>query len=578
MITRVLLKFLLSFRQIPLVILLFLLSSSFVGCGDDSTSTTSFNPVTPSPTQTPPQPSGFSASTQASIEAAVSGFPNGTRVVPTTLLFQRLFQRSVIAFENGLNPELALQVEITVPEPIGRALGLPFQQSFSASEIGCTPATVPGGSCSPGGPDLTFDLALGRNYTLKITFFDQEGFSYTVQRNFRIDRISGPTPPAITDITARLTPNGLQLLIEGENLCNTTAINFNGRSVQSFLVIGTPPDCQLQVLLLPGPSAGILQIITPNGTIETELEDLPLPTPTPVPPPPPPPLPPPPPPLPPPPPPETTVELSISKTDGINAISDFEFFDSLSGTLTYSITVTNTGDGTATGVVLTDTLPPELEFISASDSACTLSSSSPDVVVCSIGELAPDATLTLQIVAAAPSPSERDRCIGWIDSPEARNGCEPDFPLPSTLTNTVAVDSEQTTSVSDTDLTTITIGQDVGVFKSGASLTGSSQGYTYFFDVFNNTSAPTTSPVTLTDSFPSGFVAQSVSTSSCSLSLTSLTCDFGTLDSFDFIPFSVFGTFDTTGVFVNVVTVTLTGDVNPSNNTSTVTTTVTSIP
>ncbi|MEN9225125.1 MAG: hypothetical protein Q6L60_13930 [Thermostichus sp. HHBFW_bins_43] len=265
------------------------------------------------------------------------------------------------------------------------------------------------------------------------------------------------------------------------------------------------------------------------------------------------------------------MDLTVSKTDGIGAISDFQFFDSLSGALTYSITVTNTGDGTATGVVLTDTLPPELEFFSASDPACTLSSSGPDVVVCSIGELSPAETLTLQIVAAAPFGEE---CIGLLDSPEGRNGCGPGFPVPSTLTNTVEVDSAQTTPVSDTDLTTITIGQDVGVFKSGSDSAEEFAFYTYTLSVFNNTSVATTSSVTLTDTFPSGFVPTSVSDTAFCTILSNLTCNFGTLDAFEVVTLFVFGTFSMTGTFVNSVTVSLSGDVNLSNNTSTVTTTV----
>jgi uncharacterized repeat protein (TIGR01451 family) len=66
--------------------------------------------------------------------------------------------------------------------------------------------------------------------------------------------------------------------------------------------------------------------------------------------------------------------------------------------LTFTITVTNLGSKTATDVMVTDTLPAEVTYLSDSSSDCSLSGSN---VVCNFGSMAAGTGLTFNIVVTA---------------------------------------------------------------------------------------------------------------------------------------------------------------------------------
>ncbi len=71
--------------------------------------------------------------------------------------------------------------------------------------------------------------------------------------------------------------------------------------------------------------------------------------------------------------------------------------------LTYTITVTNAGPAVAVGTQLSDQLPQGAEFVSASPSQGTCSSSTTDVV-CELGDLASDAAATVTVVVKVNDP------------------------------------------------------------------------------------------------------------------------------------------------------------------------------
>lgn len=79
--------------------------------------------------------------------------------------------------------------------------------------------------------------------------------------------------------------------------------------------------------------------------------------------------------------------LSIAKTDSSDPIVQ-------GVNLTYTLTVTNRGPDDATSVVIEDTLPAGVSFVSASN-GCTHDNG---VVTCNLGTLADDASITVQIV------------------------------------------------------------------------------------------------------------------------------------------------------------------------------------
>lgn len=82
------------------------------------------------------------------------------------------------------------------------------------------------------------------------------------------------------------------------------------------------------------------------------------------------------------------------------------------GDITYSISVTNNGPSPASGVVLTDTLPPGAVFVSASD-GCNQSGA---VVTCALGTLASGATTTVQIVVYSLSTGDLTNSVS-VTSP-----------------------------------------------------------------------------------------------------------------------------------------------------------------
>ncbi|GEM_PF-1812499 len=87
----------------------------------------------------------------------------------------------------------------------------------------------------------------------------------------------------------------------------------------------------------------------------------------------------------------TIAELSITKTGPQEVVKG--------GTLTYTIAVRNDGfTNTATGVKVTDTLPPGVKFTaSGSSPGCYRSAVPPSPVICDVGNLPPNATATLTI-------------------------------------------------------------------------------------------------------------------------------------------------------------------------------------
>ncbi len=82
----------------------------------------------------------------------------------------------------------------------------------------------------------------------------------------------------------------------------------------------------------------------------------------------------------------TTADLSVTKTVALSSAT-------VGNPLTYTITVANSGPDPAAGVILTDTLPAGVEFISAS-AGC----SGMNLVLCHLGDLPKDAVSIVSIV------------------------------------------------------------------------------------------------------------------------------------------------------------------------------------
>ncbi len=88
---------------------------------------------------------------------------------------------------------------------------------------------------------------------------------------------------------------------------------------------------------------------------------------------------------------QAQVDLTITKTDAADPVT-------AGGQLTYTLVVTNNGPSSATGVVVTDTLPTALTFVSGSSTSGTVSHAS-QVVTAAVGNLASGQSATITLVA-----------------------------------------------------------------------------------------------------------------------------------------------------------------------------------
>ena len=88
-------------------------------------------------------------------------------------------------------------------------------------------------------------------------------------------------------------------------------------------------------------------------------------------------------------------DLSITKTDSPDPVIKGE-------NLTYTIAVTNNGPDGAPSAVVTDTLPGNVTFVSATSSQGSCSESG-GTVTCNLGTLANGATATVTIVVTTPA-------------------------------------------------------------------------------------------------------------------------------------------------------------------------------
>jgi uncharacterized repeat protein (TIGR01451 family) len=100
---------------------------------------------------------------------------------------------------------------------------------------------------------------------------------------------------------------------------------------------------------------------------------------------------------PPPPPPlrAPEIDLAITKADSPDPVS-------VGGLLTYTLTVTNTKGDTASNVVVTDSLPSAVAFVSVSTTKGTCSGTNP--VICNIGTVAFNELVSIMIVVRPSNP------------------------------------------------------------------------------------------------------------------------------------------------------------------------------
>ena len=106
---------------------------------------------------------------------------------------------------------------------------------------------------------------------------------------------------------------------------------------------------------------------------------------------------------------EPRADLSLAKRANFDRVS-------VGAQLTYEITVGNAGPDAAPGVVVSDPLPPGLQFISATSSQGDCSGT--DTIVCNLGTVASGAGATVTVTAQATSTGSLDN-QAWVSTDAA---------------------------------------------------------------------------------------------------------------------------------------------------------------
>ena len=179
------------------------------------------------------------------------------------------------------------------------------------------------------------------------------------------------------------------------------------------------------------------------------------------------------------------------------------------GSVTFTITAQNVGDGTARDVKIVDTLPSSVA-IGAVSSSCSVTGQK---VTCSVGDLAKNATASVSITVQTSEASCPE--ISNFATVTAAN--EPNANAGNNVSNTVRV------GVTCPD-------PDVAIRKaSDVPVTGVAPGETFTYKVtVENVGGAEATGVTVKDTIPDGLTFVSAS-SGCSESNDNVTCAIGTL-------------------------------------------------
>jgi uncharacterized repeat protein (TIGR01451 family) len=191
-------------------------------------------------------------------------------------------------------------------------------------------------------------------------------------------------------------------------------------------------------------------------------------------------------------------EISITKTADQGTVSAGD-------TIGFTITVTNSGAGTASGVTVTDTLPsdPGLGWTidaANSDAGCSIAAGT---LTCNFGSLAPGASKHVHIT----SPTTAASC-GTVDN------------TASVTTSNDGSDSADASITVDCPNVTVLKTADEGTIDAGDTAA--------FTIVVTNEGPGTAHDVTLTDTLPAG-ITWIEDSPDCSITAGVMSCDFGDL-------------------------------------------------
>ncbi len=225
-------------------------------------------------------------------------------------------------------------------------------------------------------------------------------------------------------------------------------------------------------------------------------------------------------------------------------------------TITYTLTATNLGPNTATGVTVTDTLPAGFTFVSATPSNICSPAGQPVVVTCNVGSLANGSNAIITIQASIPTTA---------------SGTATDTAVVS-VPNNQDLNLGNNTATVVTNITVLTPDLTITKTHTGDFAQGQT-GATYTISVTNGGTGATTGTVTVNDTLPTGLTATAISGPNWTCTLQPLGCtrsdSLAAGASYDAITLTVTVAANATlGQVTNTATVSGGGEVNTANDTA----------
>ncbi len=207
-------------------------------------------------------------------------------------------------------------------------------------------------------------------------------------------------------------------------------------------------------------------------------------------------------------PPVTTADMAIQKTGTLTAVRG--------SNVIYTITVTNLGPATATGVVITDPIPANLTYSSFTASSGVTCVATTTQIQCQAGTLAinQSATITLTFTAQTVTSCTQTITTTNIASVSAA----------TTDPNTTNNQGQATTTLT---CPTNTVA-DLSVALTGSTTVQRGTNAIYTATVINN-GPSTASAATMTLPTPSGLTYSSASGATCAVSGSNVNCTLGTM-------------------------------------------------
>ncbi len=227
-------------------------------------------------------------------------------------------------------------------------------------------------------------------------------------------------------------------------------------------------------------------------------------------------------------------------------------------TIAYTLTATNLGPNTATGVTVTDTLPAGFTFVSATPSNICSPAGQPVVVTCNVGSLANGSNAIITIQAGIPTTASGTATDTAVVSVPNNQDLNLGNNTATVLTNITVLTPDLTITKTHND-----------PFAQGQT------GATYTITVTNSGTGATTGTVTVNDALPTGLTATAISgtgDSNWACTLQPLGCTRSDVlaagASYDPITLTVNVAANAPSQVTNTATVSGGGEVNTANDTA----------